>query len=43
MKGQPIVHTPEQAISCFLGTEIDLLVLGDFLVEKQAAACGAKA
>ena len=43
VKGQPIVHTPEQAISCFQGTEIDLLVLGDFLVEKQAAGSGAKA
>lgn len=34
VKGQPIVQTPEQAIACFRGTQIDLLVLGDFIVEK---------
>jgi carbamoyltransferase len=36
VKGQPIVQTPEQAIACFQGTQIDVLVLGDFLVEKRA-------
>ncbi len=34
VKGQPIVQTPEQAIACFLGTQIDVLVLGDFVVDK---------
>lgn len=34
IKGQPIVQTPSQAISCFLDTRIDILVLGDFMVEK---------
>lgn len=43
VKGQPIVQTPEQAISCFLGTEIDVLALGNFLVEEKAASSGAKA
>jgi carbamoyltransferase len=32
--GEPIVETPADAIKCFLGTEIDYLVLNDFLVEK---------
>ena len=35
IKGQPIVQTPSQAISCFLSTCIDTLVLGDFMVEKS--------
>jgi carbamoyltransferase len=34
--GQPIVETPEQAVECFLGTGIEALVLGDYLVEKEA-------
>jgi carbamoyltransferase len=34
IKGQPIVQSPSQAISCFLNTRIDILVLGDFMVEK---------
>ncbi|MBE0642731.1 MAG: nodulation protein [Bacteroidetes bacterium] len=32
---EPIVCTPEDAIRCFLHTDIDLLVLGDFIVMKQ--------
>ena len=31
---EPIVCTPEDAILCFLNTEIDVLVLGDFVVRK---------
>jgi carbamoyltransferase len=42
VKGQPIVQTPAQAIACFLGTQIDLLVLGDFLVDKEAIRRGLK-
>lgn len=32
--GEPIVETPSDAIKCFLGTDIDYLVIGDYLVEK---------
>ncbi|MFG2957729.1 carbamoyltransferase [Streptomyces sp. NPDC048291] len=32
--GEPIVCTPRDALECFLGTEIDYLVLGDVLVRK---------
>ncbi|RII20949.1 Decarbamoylnovobiocin carbamoyltransferase [Streptomyces sp. YIM 130001] len=32
--GEPIVCTPADALKCFLGTEIDHLVLGDYLVSK---------
>ncbi|MFA9376106.1 MAG: carbamoyltransferase [Lachnotalea sp.] len=31
---EPIVCSPQDAIRCFLKTEIDYLVLGDYLVEK---------
>jgi carbamoyltransferase len=36
VKGQPIVNTPAQAIECFSNTNIDCLVIGDFLVEKDS-------
>ncbi|GAU68934.1 putative carbamoyltransferase [Streptomyces sp. NBRC 110611] len=32
--GEPIVCTPADALNCFLGTEIDYLVLGNYLVTK---------
>jgi len=35
VKGQPIVNTPLQAIDCYLGTNIDCLVLGSYFVEKS--------
>ena len=35
VKGQPIVQTPEQAIACSKTTQIDVLVLGNYLVEKK--------
>jgi carbamoyltransferase len=33
-RGEPIVNTPEEALATFLATDIDVLVLGDHLVEK---------
>jgi carbamoyltransferase len=33
-KDEPIVCTPEDAVRCFLGTELDALVIGDALVVK---------
>ncbi|MDP1965605.1 MAG: carbamoyltransferase N-terminal domain-containing protein [Reyranella sp.] len=35
VKGEPIVCTPEDAVKCFLRTDIDYLAIGDFLVEKS--------
>ncbi|MGW0315580.1 carbamoyltransferase family protein [Streptomyces flavidovirens] len=35
VRGEPIVNTPEEAYTCFMRTGIDLLVLGDFLLEKE--------
>jgi len=35
VRGEPIVCTPEEAYRCFMGTEMDYLVMGDFLFEKS--------
>lgn len=35
--GEPIVCSPEDAVACFLGTDIDYLVIGEFLVSKRDA------
>jgi len=32
--GQPIVETPNDAIQTFLQTEIDVLVIGNYIVTK---------
>lgn len=34
VRGEPIVATPSDAFSCFMRTEMDFLVLGEFLVNK---------
>ena len=34
VQGQPIVCSPEDAIQCFMSTEIDRLFIGDFEVRK---------
>lgn len=34
VKGEPIVCSPEDAVRCFLGTNIDALVIGNYLIEK---------
>ena len=36
VKGEPIIETPQDAVSCFLTTGIDHLVLHDTLVSKTA-------
>ncbi|MFQ5538252.1 MAG: SxtJ family membrane protein [Gemmatimonadota bacterium] len=38
--GEPIVCTPADAYDCFLGTEMDALVLGDFLLLKEEQPAG---
>lgn len=35
VRGEPIVCTPDDAYLCFMRTEMDDLVLGDFLFEKE--------
>lgn len=34
VKGEPIVCTPQDAIKCFLNTEIDYLIVGNYLIKK---------
>ena len=36
VRGEPIVCTPEDALSCFMRTGMDYLVLGDYIIEKKA-------
>ena len=36
VRGEPIVCTPEDAYRCFMRTEMDYLVLGDFLLDKKS-------
>ena len=33
---EPIVCRPEEALDCFLRTQMDALVLGDFLITKNS-------
>jgi carbamoyltransferase len=35
VRGEPIVCTPEDAYRCFMRTDIDYLVLGSYLLDKQ--------
>jgi carbamoyltransferase len=35
VRGEPIVCTPEDAFRCFMGTEMDVLVVGNCLLRKQ--------
>ena len=35
VRGEPIVCTPEDAFRCFMGTELDVLVIGNFLLKKK--------
>jgi carbamoyltransferase len=35
VRGEPIVCTPEEAYRCFLATGLDVLVLEDFVLEKE--------
>ena len=37
VRGEPIVCTPEDAYRCFLATDMDILVLEDVVVTKDAA------
>ncbi|MBI5449591.1 hypothetical protein HY948_04750 [Candidatus Gottesmanbacteria bacterium] len=36
IKGEPIVNTPTDAIQTFLTSELDLLVMGNFIITKQS-------
>lgn len=40
VRGEPIIESPEQAYQCFMRTGLDLLVIGDFLLEKEKQPSG---
>ena len=35
VRGEPIVNSPKDAIRCFLGTNLDYLVLENFIIDKK--------
>lgn len=35
VRGEPIVCSPQDAFRCFMGTEIELLVIGNFILYKE--------
>ena len=35
IRGEPIVCTPTDAYKCFMGTELDLLVVGNYILKKE--------
>ena len=35
VRGEPIVCTPEDAYKCFMGTDLDALVIGHFFLMKE--------
>ena len=36
VRGEPIVCTPHDALRCFMGTEMDVLVLENFVIRRAA-------
>ena len=38
VRGEPIVCTPQDALRCFMGTEMDVLVLENFVIRRVAQA-----
>ncbi|MDD5581958.1 MAG: carbamoyltransferase [Candidatus Marinimicrobia bacterium] len=35
IRGEPIVNTPSDALTCFMNTEMDVLVMGTFMIFKE--------
>ena len=36
VRGEPIVNTPEDAFNCFMGTELDNLIIGNCYLNKES-------
>jgi len=36
VRGEPIICTPDDAYRCFVNTEMDYLVIGNYLLERAA-------
>ena len=35
VRGEPIVNTPTNAFNCFMGTELDKLIIGNCYLDKK--------
>ena len=35
VRGEPIVNSPEDAFKCFMGTDLDYLVIGNCILDKK--------
>ena len=35
VRGEPIVNTPTDAFNCFMGTELDYLIIGNSILDKS--------
>ena len=35
VRGEPIVNTPIDAFNCFMGTDLDFLVIGNCILDKK--------
>ena len=35
IRGEPIICSPEDAFKCFMGTDLDLLVIGNYMLKKK--------
>ena len=35
IRGEPIVNTPEDAFNCFMGSNLDTLIIGNYILEKS--------
>ena len=35
VRGEPIVNSPTDAFNCFMGTELDYLIIGNFILDKK--------
>ena len=42
VRGEPLVCTPEEAYTCFMATDIDTLVIDDFVLLKEEQPAGAR-
>ena len=42
VRGEPIVNTPEDAYKCFMGTEIDILVIENCFLRKEKQSASLK-
>jgi len=36
VRGEPIVNTPKEAFNCFMGTKLDILVIGNCYLKKES-------